>query len=73
MAIVSNNHFILPGSALYGLLRNNQGTLMDITTASGVHSGKLLSFNTNFITLVSPEGNPVYVRASEMVSFTFLV
>lgn len=71
MAIITNGHLILPGTALHGLLKSNQGKEIEVTTSNGMKSGRLLAFNANFLTLANPTGESTYVLASELIAFTF--
>ncbi|MGO4544056.1 hypothetical protein AB4Z29_04600 [Paenibacillus sp. 2TAB23] len=71
MAIITKGSLILPGTALYGLLKSNQGKEIEVTTSNGMKSGILLAFNANFLTLANSTGETTYVLASELITFSF--
>ncbi|WP_339209147.1 hypothetical protein MHH56_15405 [Paenibacillus sp. FSL K6-3182] len=71
MSIISNGNQILPGTAIYSLLKRHIGSIIYITTSTGNEEGQLMAFNANFLTITTTALETKYVLTAELVSFTF--
>jgi dihydroxyacetone kinase DhaKLM complex PTS-EIIA-like component DhaM len=71
MAIISNSKNIIPGTAIYSLLKQNIGHVINITTTTGLETGQLMAIDANFLTIVSAASETKYVWSSEIVTFSF--